>query len=120
MQILRPLEKAKGCKNDAKGAKTTRKGCKNDIPLHPPCREPVKGTSERTGEVTEGAKTPPRTNKKSADEPKPTTETWTAYASAYQIRYGVPPVRNATVSGQLANFVKRIGRAESQRSPRTT
>lgn len=112
-----PLEKPKGAKNDAKGCKKRHaKGAKNDIPPYTPlCREPVKGTSERTGEVTEGGKknTPLVPTKKSADEPKPTTETWTAYASAYQIRYGVPPVRNATVSGQLANFVKRIGRAES-------
>ena len=40
-------------------------------------------------------------------------ETWTAYSDAYTKRYGVAPIRNATVSGQLANFVKRIGQAEA-------
>ncbi|SDY38067.1 DUF1376 domain-containing protein [Nitrosomonas sp. Nm58] len=42
-----------------------------------------------------------------------TSETWDAYAVAYEQRYGATPVRNATVSGQLAHFVKRIGRDES-------
>lgn len=38
-----------------------------------------------------------------------TGPTWDAYAAAYQGRYGVLPVRNATVNTQLANLVKRIG-----------
>lgn len=40
-------------------------------------------------------------------------ETWEAYSRAYETRYGVAPIRNATVSGQLANFVKRIGQVEA-------
>jgi len=43
----------------------------------------------------------------------PTADTWNAYASAYQGRYGVEPVRNATVNGQLANFVTRLGAQEA-------
>ncbi|VEB42956.1 Uncharacterised protein [Chromobacterium violaceum] len=35
--------------------------------------------------------------------------TWDAYADAYFFRYEVEPVRNATVNGQIANFVKRLG-----------
>jgi hypothetical protein len=44
-------------------------------------------------------------------EPKQsiTTSTWTAYADSYALRYGVAPVRNATVSGQMMQFVKRVG-----------
>lgn len=38
-----------------------------------------------------------------------TNESWLAYKNAYKERYGTEPVRNATVSGQLANFVKRVG-----------
>ena len=34
---------------------------------------------------------------------------WDAYALAYQDRYGVEPVRNAKVNGQLSQLVKRIG-----------
>jgi hypothetical protein len=46
-------------------------------------------------------------------EPAPSAETWTAYATAYAVRYRVEPVRNATVNGQLANFVSRIGSVEA-------
>lgn len=38
-----------------------------------------------------------------------TGKVWGAYAAAYWSRYGVEPVRNAMVNGQLSNFVKRIG-----------
>jgi phage replication O-like protein O len=40
-------------------------------------------------------------------------ETWGAYCSAYATRYGVDPIRNARVSGQVKQFVKRIGHDES-------
>lgn len=42
-----------------------------------------------------------------------TSETWEAYAIAYRNRYGADPVRNATINGQLANFVKRLGQQEA-------
>lgn len=40
-------------------------------------------------------------------------KTWNAYDAAYAQRYGVKPVRNAKVSSQLKQFVKRIGFEES-------
>ena len=43
----------------------------------------------------------------------PSSEAWEAYAAAYQRRYGADPVRNATINGQLANFVKRLGQEEA-------
>ncbi len=49
---------------------------------------------------------------KKEEEPL-TKKTWMAYSQAYEKRYGVAPIRNRTVAGQLANFVKRIGREES-------
>ena len=39
-----------------------------------------------------------------------TGETWHAYGDAYKKRYGVDPVWNGTVAGQVAQFVKRLGR----------
>ncbi|MBB2915882.1 hypothetical protein [Cupriavidus alkaliphilus] len=42
-----------------------------------------------------------------------TAATWDAYAHAFHDRYGTDPVRNATVNGQLANFVARIGGEEA-------
>lgn len=44
-----------------------------------------------------------------ASAPGRTVETWNAYSDAYQRRYGVQPVRNAKVNGQLAVFVTRLG-----------
>ncbi len=38
-----------------------------------------------------------------------TVPAWTAYAAAYRERYGVDPVRNSTVNGQLAHLVRRLG-----------
>lgn len=38
-----------------------------------------------------------------------TGKVWVAYATAYWNRYGVGPVRNAMVNGQLSSLVKRIG-----------
>jgi hypothetical protein len=44
---------------------------------------------------------------------KETTENnrkiWEAYKAAYEKRYKVEPIRNATVNGQIANLGKRIG-----------
>jgi len=41
------------------------------------------------------------------------TETWEAYATAYLVRYKMPPVRNATVNACIVQFVKRIGIVEA-------
>ena len=38
-----------------------------------------------------------------------TAGTWTAYSIAYRERYGVDPLRNGTVNGQLAHLVRRLG-----------
>ena len=38
-----------------------------------------------------------------------TAPAWTAYSAAYRERYGVDPVRNGTVNGQLAHLVRRLG-----------
>lgn len=59
----------------------------------------------------------PRTPKiaQPAAEPKPQTEAplnvraWISYAAAYERRWQVAPVSNATVRGQMAAIVRRIG-----------
>lgn len=33
---------------------------------------------------------------------------WRAYTVAYKLRYKTEPVRNATINGQLAQFLKRV------------
>lgn len=110
-------EKVKGAKNSTqKAQKTTAKGAKNDIPLtipykEEPVKESVKGIGEVCSAVEKRQPQPPA--KKIAKKPAPTAETWQAYSEAYRFRYGVEPVRNATVNGQLSNFVKRLGAGES-------
>jgi hypothetical protein len=50
------------------------------------------------------------------DEPKSESKTaavWHAYAGAYQKRYGVEPVRNAKVNGQLGQLISRLGAEEA-------
>lgn len=46
-------------------------------------------------------------NAKKKEEPR-TNLAWNAYAAAFKKRYGVEPIRNASVNGMLANFVGRI------------
>ena len=46
------------------------------------------------------------------DEPK-TQAVWRAYGSAYHRRYGEPPIRNAMVNGQMAQFCKRVPATEA-------
>jgi hypothetical protein len=54
---------------------------------------------------------PPPTDKiaKPKKPEPPTRKTWESYSEAYLKRHGVMPVRNATVNGQLASFVDRVG-----------
>lgn len=56
---------------------------------------------------------PPPAKANGKGDPKPTTLAWDAYADAYSLRYGVEPVRNAKVNGQLAQLVTRIPKAEA-------
>jgi hypothetical protein len=50
---------------------------------------------------------------KAAKEVAPSAETWAAYSTAYAHRYNAEPVRNATVNGQLAQLVGRLGADEA-------
>jgi uncharacterized protein YdaU (DUF1376 family) len=51
--------------------------------------------------------------KNASAEAAPTAATWEAYAGAYHDRYGVEPIRNAKVNGQLSQFIDRIPREEA-------
>lgn len=48
----------------------------------------------------------------SSPSPK-SAEAWQAYAAAYQARYETPPVRNARVNAQMAQFVARVAADEA-------
>jgi hypothetical protein len=52
----------------------------------------------------------PRKRASGPNQPDPlNVETWKAYKAAFLGRYGVAPVRNASVNSQIAQFVKRLG-----------
>lgn len=56
---------------------------------------------------------PPPSKKSGGRKPPVTAAVWAAYSKAYFHRYGTEPTRNATVNGQLANLVKRLGEKEA-------
>lgn len=45
--------------------------------------------------------------------PKASAAVWSAYSQAYETKYGVQPVRNAKVNGQIAQLVGRLGEDEA-------
>ena len=91
-------------------------------PLHPPpakgCTPPLQRVAAK--ESIEGLKEEKGETKISADasDRRPqgsgvTFEVWEAYSAAYFTRYGVDPVRNGKVNGQLAQLVTRLGKEEA-------
>ena len=74
----------------------------------------VPSSTPLSGEVAKTRDNTPPKKPKKPEEPEPLTrQTWGAYCDAYYLRYGAEPVRNSTITGQLAQFVKRIGKDES-------
>ena len=43
----------------------------------------------------------------------PTAEIWKSYSDEYYRRYGIEPVRNRTINGQLGQIVKRLGAVDA-------
>lgn len=97
----------------------TRAARVNDASATPLEHAPAEGKGrEGKGSGREGdspaALQPPR--KPRATKPKPdsvTTKAWASYSEAYSTRYGIEPVRNAMVNGQLAQFVGRVPAEEA-------
>lgn len=75
---------------------------------------PIPDTGEKQP-LSPGVARKPRSPRRGngADAPPKTSQTWSAYSEAYRERYGVDPVRNATVNGQLAQVVKQLGLEEA-------
>lgn len=80
----------------------------SDIPTGYQPGEDVLPAKQKTPVVTTST-----TRAREAKTVPETREAWTAYATAYHARYGVEPVRNAKVSGQFSNLLKRLGKDEA-------
>lgn len=83
---------------------------------------PVTVTETGTGTETENRKPETATENRSSDAPSrkrsgraapETAAVWEGYAQAYRERYGVDPVRNSKVNGQLSRLVARLGHDEA-------
>ncbi|WP_152038175.1 hypothetical protein [Paraburkholderia hospita] len=75
---------------------------------------PDKADSDDTASVKASGKASATASRKASGKALPdTAATWAAYSEAYAARYGVEPIRNATVNSQMANFVKRVGMVEA-------
>jgi len=61
------------------------------------------------GELPIRAQRKPR----AAPEPAKGAATWEAYSTAFNVRYGVDPVRNTGVNSMLAKFVDKLGAKEA-------
>jgi hypothetical protein len=82
-------------------------------PLPDKADSDAKASGKASGKASRKASgTPSATASRKAALPD-TTATWAAYSEAYAARYGVEPIRNATVNSQMANFVKRVGMVEA-------
>jgi hypothetical protein len=55
----------------------------------------------------------PRPRAKRSVKAAPSAQTWDSYSKAYKSRYGVEPVRNASVNGQLAQVVGKLGESDA-------
>ena len=81
--------------------------------LNPDCGTLIVESKEIPFAAPAAQDAPVRKKSKVAKETSPSADTWAAYSTAYEARYGVEPVRNATVNGQLAQLVSRLGADES-------
>lgn len=63
----------------------------------------------RQGEPSLNRQNEPSLNRGAPAQPTPTAQIWRAYRDAYRERYGVEPVSNAKVMGQLKRLHERLG-----------
>jgi len=47
------------------------------------------------------------------DQASPISKAWGAYSEAFKAKYGVEPIRNAKVMGQLKQFIERVGQNDA-------
>jgi len=59
--------------------------------------------------------TPQKPDEKNLEEKDQNKKIWFAYFNAYRLRYGIDPLRNASVNSQVSNLRKKLGVEEACR-----
>lgn len=75
-------------------------------------RNPVAYRAALARAAARGELVTPHTDVRGAESAA--AQAWGTYASAYELRYGVAPVRNARVNAQLGQLVSRLGAEEAK------
>jgi hypothetical protein len=106
---------AKGAEFGNKGGRPKKSKGAPKTPLRDQSEPPPSSSSSTSSSPSGGPSTDAlHPSRRSGDKPPaPTSATWDAYAAAYRGRYGVDPVRNASVNGKLANFVAKLAADEA-------
>jgi len=80
-----------------------------------PVEPPVQIIPEKTKPKKRPVQRPVEKKEPTEESTAPGARSWLAYATAYKLRYGTFPVRNAKVNALLTQFVKRIPQVEAPR-----
>jgi hypothetical protein len=84
-----------------------------DVAASRPRKKRARKVKEPDPVTPELIQEPPAATDVAAPVVPKTAATWASYAEAFEQRYGVPPVRNATVNAQVSMFLSRIGAEEA-------
>jgi hypothetical protein len=85
----------------------------NTDSLIPSSLIPIVTAADKSAAVTSSYFFIPEKDEKQTDFQYACLRTWHAYGLSYFYRYGVDPVRNATVNTQVQTFVKKVGQQEA-------
>lgn len=96
-----------GAVHDAEGVQWSAPNPSEESTKEPPYKNK---TYDTASPVVAGV-LPSVTVKKPAGTKPPakTNDTWTAYSTAYEARYGTQPLRNGAVNSMLSKFIDRVG-----------
>ena len=116
LPVASGMQDGTGCQPDGNPQESGSQANHKPVTIN---QEPVTSNHEPIAEKQEHLKSNPvapavavaaeKKPRKEAKAAPGTGKVWVAYATAYWNRYGVEPVRNAMVNGQLSSLVKRIG-----------
>lgn len=106
------MQRKEAAKRSA-AARSARSGKRPVEIIERPVEPPVEIIQEKTKTKKRPVKRPVQPTEPGHEAPS--ARTWLAYATAYKLKYGTFPVRNAKVNALLVQFVKRIPQEEAPR-----